>query len=133
MWKIQENRGINIILLNTKSILDCNEEETEIHFKETEIHFKEIETLFEKLSTNNHLCIVKVSYLDPYQKKTKEIKVHQMPMSKIEDFIQNFDIKNGADIYNDQKNIVIKLYGQTYQYKDKNYMNTTQLYTRKEI
>lgn len=56
-----------------------------------------------------------------------------MPMSKIEDFIQNFDIKNGADIYNDQKNIVIKLYGQTYQYKDKNYMNTTQLYTRKEI
>lgn len=115
-----------MILLNTKSILDCNEEETEIHFKETE-------SLFEKCSNDNNLYNVKVSYLDPYQKKTKEIKVHQMQMSEIEDFIQNFDIKNGADIYNDQKNIVIKLYGQTYQYKGKDYINTTQLYTRKEL
>lgn len=115
-----------MILLNTKSILDCNEEETEIHFKE-------IENLFEKCSNNNNLYNVKVSYLDPYQQKTKEIKIHQMKMSEIEDFIQNFDIKNGADIYNNQKNIVIRLYGQTYQYKDKNYINTTQLYTRKEI
>lgn len=32
-----------MILLNTKSILDCNE-------KETEVHFKEIEDLFETLS-----------------------------------------------------------------------------------
>ena len=113
-----------MILLNTKSILDCNEDETEIHFKE-------IETLFKKISNDENLYNVKVSYLDPYQKKTKEIKVHQMKMSEIEDFIQNFDIKNGADIYNDQKNIVIKLYGQTYQYKDKNYIITTQLYTKK--
>lgn len=115
-----------MILLNTKSILDCNEEETEVHFKE-------IENIFEKCSNDNNLYNIKVSYLDPYQQKTKEIKVHQMPMSKLEDFIQNFDIKNGADIYNDQKNIVIKLYGQTYQYKGKDYINTTQLYTRKEI
>ena len=56
-----------------------------------------------------------------------------MKMSEIEYFIQNFDIKNGADIYNDQKNIAIKLYGQTYQYKGKDYINTTQLYTRKEF
>lgn len=54
-------------------------------------------------------------------------------MSELEDFIQNFDIKNGADIYNDQKNIVIRLYGQTYQDKDKDCINTTQLYTRKEF
>lgn len=115
-----------MILLNKKSILQCDEEETEIHFKE-------IENLFEKISNDKNLYNVKVSYLDPYQQKTKEIKIHQMQMSKIEEFIQNFDIKNGADIYNDQKNIVIKLYGQTYQYKGKNYINTTQLYTRKEI
>lgn len=51
-----------MILLNTKSILDCNEEETEIHFKETE-------SLFEKCSNDNNLYNVKVSYLDPYQKK----------------------------------------------------------------
>lgn len=115
-----------MILLNTKSILDCNEEETEIHFKE-------IEALFEKLSTDNNIYNVEVNYLDPYQKEHKPTKIVQMKMSELEDFIQNFDIKNGADIYNDQKNIVIKLYGQTYQYKDKNYINTTQLYTRKEF
>ena len=113
-----------MILLNTKSIIDCDEEETEIHFKE-------IETLFEKISNDENLYNVKVSYLDPYQQKTKEIKVHQIPISEIEDFIQNFDIKNGADIYNDQKNLVFVLYGQTYRYEDKDYIITTQLYTKK--
>ena len=113
-----------MILLNTKPILDCNEEETEIHFKE-------IESIFEKLSTDDNFCIVEVSYLDPYQQKTKEIKVHQMKMSEIEDFIQNFDIKNGADVHNDQKNLVFVLYGQTYNYEDKDYIITTQLYTKK--
>lgn len=49
-----------MILLNTKSILDCNEEETEVHFKE-------IEDLFETLSYDDDFCIVKVSYLDPIQ------------------------------------------------------------------
>ena len=60
-----------MILLNTKSILHCNEEETEIHFKE-------IENLFEKISNDENLYNVKVSYLDPYQQKTKKIKTHQM-------------------------------------------------------
>ena len=113
-----------MILLNTKSILQCDEEETEIHFKE-------IETLFEKTSNDNHLYNVKVSYLDPYQQKTKEIKIHQMKMSEIENFIQNFDIKNGADIYNNQKNLVFVLYGQNYNYDDKDYITTTQLYAKK--
>lgn len=115
-----------MISLNTKSILQCDEEETELHFKE-------IEALFEKLSTNNKLYNVEVTHLDPYQKEHKPTKNVQMAMSEIEDFIQNFDIKNGADIYNDQKNIVIRLYGQTYQYKGKDCINTTQLYTRKEL
>ena len=115
-----------MILLNKKSILQCDEEETELHFKE-------IEALFEKLSNDHQLYNVEVTYLDPYQKEHKPTKIVKMPMAEIEDFIQNFDIKNGADIYNDQKNIVIKLYGQTYQYKGKDYINTTQLYTRKEF
>lgn len=113
-----------MILLNTKSILDCNEEETEIHFKE-------IETLFEKYSNDDKMYDIKISYLDPYQKKRKHTKNRQMKMSEIEDFIQNFDIKNGSDVYNDQKNLVFVLYGQTYRYEDKDYIITTQLYTKK--
>lgn len=112
-----------MILLNTKSILNCDEEETKIHFKE-------IETLFEKLSTNNHLCIIKVDHLDPIQKIDKCSRLVQITMSELEDFIQEFDIKNGADVYNDNKHIVIKLYGQTYCYKGKDYIITTQLYVR---
>lgn len=53
-----------------------------------------------------------------------------MKMSEIENFIQNFDIKNGADIYNDQKNLVFVLYGQTYRYENKDCIVTTQLYTK---
>lgn len=115
-----------MILLNTKSILDCDEEETKLHFKE-------IEDLFEKLSNDHQSYNIKVTYLDPYKKKHKPTKLVKIQMSELEDFIQNFDIKNGADIYNDQKNIVIRLYGQTYQDKDKDCINTTQLYTRKEF
>lgn len=113
-----------MILLNTKSILDCDE-------KETEIHFKEIENLFEKLSNDDEMYEIKISHLDPYQKKRKHTKNRQMKMSEIENFIQNFDIKNGADIYNDKQNLVFVLYGQTYQYEDKDYIIITQLYTKK--
>lgn len=113
-----------MILLNTKSILDCDEEETEIHFKE-------IENLFEKLSNDHQLYNIEITYLDPYQQENKSIKIVQMKISELEDFIQNFDIKNSADIYNDNTNIVINLYGQTYNYEGKDYIITTQLYTKK--
>lgn len=53
-----------MILLNTKSILDCDEEETKLHFKE-------IEDLFEKLSNDHQSYNIEVTYLDPYQKKTQ--------------------------------------------------------------
>lgn len=113
-----------MILLNTKSILDCNE-------KETEVHFKEIENLFETLSNDDNFFIVEVSYLDPIQIIDKCRRIIKMKLSELEDFIQDFDIKNGADIYNDNTNIVINLYSQTYQYENKDYIITTQLYTKK--
>lgn len=115
-----------MILLNTKSILDCNEEETEVHFKE-------IEDLFKTLSNDDDFCIVEVSYLDPIQIIDKCRRLIKMKLSELEDFIQDFDIKNGADIYNDHKNLVFILYGQTYNYDNKDHIITTQLYTRKEF
>lgn len=113
-----------MILLNTKSILDCNEEETEVHFKE-------IEDLFETLSTDDDFCIVEVSYLDPIQIIDKCRRLVKMKLSELEDFIQDFDIKNGADIYNNEKNLVFILYGQNYNYDGQNYITTTQLYAKK--
>ena len=113
-----------MILLNTKSILDCNE-------KETEVHFKEIEDLFETLSNDDNFCIVEVSYLDPIQIIDKCRHLIKMKLSEIENFIQDFDIKNGADVYNDQNNLVFVLYGQNYNYDGKDYITKTQLYTKK--
>ena len=113
-----------MILLNTKSILDCNEEETEVHFKE-------IEDLFETLSYDDDFCIVEVSYLDPIQIIDKCRRLVKMKLSELEDFIQDFDIKNGTDIYNDQNNLVFVLYGQNYNYDGKDYIVTTQLYAKK--
>jgi hypothetical protein fgonA2_02259 len=113
-----------MIPLNTKPILDCNEEETEIHFKE-------IESIFEKLSTDDNFCIIEVSYSDPIQIIDKCRRIIKMKLSEIEEFIQNFDIKNGADIYNNEKNLVFILYGQNYNYDGQNYITTTQLYAKK--
>lgn len=113
-----------MILLNTKSILDCNEEETEVHFKE-------IESIFEKLSTDDNFCIIEVSYSDPIQIIDKCRRIIKMKLSEIEKFIQNFDIKNGTDIYNNEKNLVFILYGQNYNYDGQNYITTTQLYAKK--
>lgn len=113
-----------MIPLNTKPILDCNEEETEIHFKE-------IESIFEKLSTDDNFCIIEVSYSDPIQIIDKCRRIIKMKLSEIEEFIQNFDIKNGADIYNNEKNLVFILYGQNYNYNGQNYITTTQLYAKK--
>lgn len=113
-----------MIPLNTKPILDCNEEETEIHFKE-------IESIFEKLSTDDNFCIIEVSYSDPIQIIDKCRRIIKMKLSEIEEFIQNFDIKNGADIYKNEKNLVFILYGQNYNYDGQNYITTTQLYAKK--
>jgi len=112
-----------MILLNTKSILQCDEEETEIHNNE-------IEMLFEQhLSSNPNLCQVTISYLDPHQKETKSETTQVINTYELENIIQNYDIKNGLDIFQDTNNydIILKLYGQGYCYKYENNLTTTQL------
>ena len=112
-----------MILLNTKSILQCDEEETEIHNNE-------IEMLFEQhLSSNPNLCQVTISYLDPHQKETKTETKRVINTYELEDIIQNYDIKNGLDIFQDTNNydIILKLYGQGYCYNNDTNLVTTQL------
>lgn len=112
-----------MILLNTKSILQCNEKETEIHNKEVESFFNN------NFSTNPYLCEVTTTYLDTYQKETKTETKQVINTYELEDIIQNYDIKNGLDIFQDTNNydIILKLYGQGYCYKYENNLTTTQL------
>lgn len=112
-----------MILLNTKSILQCNEKETEIHNKEVELFFNN------NFSTNPYLCQVTINYLDPHQKETKSETTQVINLYELDDFVQKYDIKNGMDILLDTNNydIILKLYGQGYCYKYENHLTTTQL------
>ena len=112
-----------MILLNTKSILQCNEKETEIHNKEVESFFNN------NFSTNPYLCQVTTTYLDPHQKETKSETTQVINLYELDDFVQKYDIKNGLDVFIDTNNydIILKLYGQGYCYKYENHLTTTQL------
>lgn len=112
-----------MILLNTKSILQCNEKETEIHNKEVESFFNN------NFSTNTYLCQVTTTYLDPHQKETKSETTQVINLYELDDFVQKYDIKNGLDVFIDTNNydIILKLYGQGYCYKYENHLTTTQL------
>ena len=112
-----------MILLNTKSILNCDEKETEIHNTEVEM------MLNQHLSSNPNLCQIKTTYLDPHQNETKPETSQVINIYELNDFIQKYDIKNGLDVYIDTNNydIILKLYGQGYCYKYENHLVTTQL------
>ena len=112
-----------MILLNTKSILQCDEKETEIHNKEVESFFNN------NFSTNPYLCQITTTYLDSHQKDTKSETSQIINIYELNDFIQKYDIKNGLDVFVDTNNydIILKLYGQGYYYKHENNLTTTQL------
>ena len=112
-----------MILLNTKSILQCTEEETEIHNKEIEMMFNQ------HLSANPNLCKITTTYLDPHQKETKSETSQVINIYELDDFVQKYDIKNGLDVYVDTDNydIILHLYGQGYWYNNNAQLVTTQL------
>lgn len=112
-----------MILLNTKSILQYDEEETEIHNKEVEIFFDN------NFSTNPYLCEVKTTYLDVHQKETKFEISQVINAYELEDLIQSYDIKNGLDVFLDTNNcdIILNIYGQGYWFNNETHLVTTQL------
>ena len=112
-----------MILLNTKSILQCNEKETKIHNKEIEMMFNQ------HLSSNPNLCQVTTTYLDPHQKETKTETSQVINIYELEDFIQKYDIKNGLDVLVDTNNydIILHLFGQGYWFNNDAHLVTTQL------
>lgn len=112
-----------MILLNTKSILQCNEKETEIHNKEIEMMFNQ------HLSSNPSLCQVTTTYLDPHQKETKTETSQVINIYELDDFIQKYDIKNGLDVLVDTNNydIILHLFGQGYWFNNDAHLVTTQL------
>ena len=96
------------ILLTSKSILDCNEQEEEIHNKEIENIVDIIQTF------PNYNCAVIFKYID----KAHEHLADKILQGNLHDFLNNIeyvDFKNGIDLkVGDNNLLTIIAYGQNY-------------------
>ena len=99
-------------LLHVKSILDCSDLELEIHYAETE----RLEDLMATIP--DYDCDVTAVYVDSYYKENIPPRFYKSNLKNYQDFIQNEDLKNGADAFlTDDNQLAFKTYGQSYKYK----------------
>lgn len=96
------------MLLNSKSILDCNEYEEEIHNKEIELIAEKVQGL------PNYNCMVVIKYKDEAHKNRKE----QRLSTNLHDFLEMLeyvDMKNGVDLkIGDNNLLTLVAYGQLF-------------------
>lgn len=103
------------MLLNTKSIIECDEYEEVIHNKEIEMIENEICKL------PNYDCLVVFRYVDEYHKE-KEQQTMSCQLHEFLSMMEYSDIKNGIDIKIGDNNILtITAYGQAYKVGEKWY------------
>lgn len=103
-------------LLNSKSILDCNE-------LEEEIHNQEIQDVLSKLSNYpNYDCAAIIKYFDEAN-KDKEPIIKSCNLHNCEEMIEYVDSKNGVDIAIVEDFLTYIVYGQEY-FKDVTYYIT---------
>lgn len=108
-------------LINSKSIIDCDEQEEKIHADE-------INNVLELLSSKgNYDCAVLKKYQDEGHKHIEMETLHSNLYS-ISEVIENCDFKNGVDVCVDEEGYyVFVVYGQIYELEDKHHMMTTAL------
>lgn len=103
-------------LLDSKSILDCNE-------LEEEIHNQEIQDVLSKLSNYpNYDCAAIIKYFDEAN-KDKEPIIKSCNLHNCEEMIEYVDSKNGVDIAIVEDFLTYIVYGQEY-FKDVTYYIT---------
>lgn len=103
-------------LLNSKSILDCDE-------LEEEIHNQEIQDVLSKLSNYpNYDCAAIIKYFDEAN-KDKEPIIKSCNLHNCEEMIEYVDSKNGVDIAIVEDFLTYIVYGQEY-FKDVTYYIT---------
>ena len=107
------------MLLNSKSILDCEE------FEEN-THNKEIEDICEKLTKlPDYRCVATIKYVDPANSNKKE-KIVQTNLHDILEMIEYVDFKNGVDLEIGIDNLLTFVaYGEFYIMNGKDYFRKT--------
>lgn len=108
-----------IKILNSKSIMDCEDDE------EIEKHTEEILNVLDKITElNDFHCALICKYQDEYHKRF-EAKIKDCYLSEVLEELEYFDIKNGVDLCIDKDGfLVFMIYGQTYEYNDNDYIIT---------
>lgn len=108
-------------LINSKSIIDCDEQEEKIHADE-------INNVLELLhSKGNYDCAVLKKYQDEGHKHI-EMEILHSNLYNISDVIEDCDLKNGVDVCIDEEGYyVFIVYGQIYELGEKYHMVTTAL------
>lgn len=110
-------------LLNSKSILDCNEQETEQHNKECS-------TIIENLHKyDDYDCAVIYKYFDEANKE-KEPVIKQCNLYNCLDMVQYADTKNGIDLALVENFLTFICYGQEYSMEDGVHIKTTGIQIR---
>ena len=109
----------NIKLLNSKSILDCDE-------IDTEKHNNEIIEFIEKIGEiENYECALICKYQDIANRNRKQIIKH-CDLHDVINEIECFDFKNGFDVcIDDDGYIILRLFGQGYDFNDIYYLVET--------
>ena len=110
-------------LLNSKSILDCNEQEIEQHNQECSAI---IESLHKY---DDYDCAVIYKYFDEANKE-KEPVIKQCNLHDCLDMVQYADIKNGVDFATVEGFLTFICYGSEYEYNNQMYLVTTGIQIR---
>lgn len=98
-------------LLNSKSILDCNEFEKEMHNKENQ------EILEGLLKYPNYDCAAIIKYFDEAN-KDRELIIKQCELHTCEEMIEYVDLKNGVDLALVEDYLTFIVYEQSYTIGD---------------
>ncbi len=110
-------------LLNTKSILDCDE-------IEEEVHNQEIQDILSNLSNYpNYDCAAIIKYFDEAN-KDKEPIIKSCNLHNCDEMINYIDSKNGVDIAIIEDFLTFIVYGQGYYIDNISYQTQTGIQIR---
>ena len=110
-------------LLNSKWILDCNEQEIEQHNQECSLIIEKL------LKYDNYDCAVIYKYFDEASKE-KEPVIKQCNLYDCLDMVQYADIKNGVDFAVVEEFLTFICYGSEYEYNNQIHLVTTGIQIR---
>ena len=105
-------------LLNTKSILDCKEQDINQHNKETLSIIKNLQ------KNEDYDCAIIYKYFDEANKE-KEPVIKQCNLYDCLDMVQYADIKNGIDFAIVEGFLTFICYGSEYEYNNQIHLVTT--------